>query len=158
DEQYVNVVRDVFGVDFTGDVTVRKTNSGVYSFNAAELAQVNTDTAQAYMTAADQVATKIKPCGATAVNATCMQQYLTDKLPLAWRRPVTQTEISGLMTIFNGGLPDGAGRAVMLTMEAALGHPAFLYRSEVGKFMAGMTGNVALTPHEVASAVSFALT
>jgi hypothetical protein len=62
------------------------------------------------------------------------------------------------MTIFNGGLPDGAGRAVELTMQAALASPPFLYRSEVGTNAATATGNVPLTPQEIASAVSFALT
>jgi hypothetical protein len=158
DEQYVNTIRDVFGVTFMGDVTGGKDMSGVYNFNAAELAQMSTPMAEAYMRAADQVAGAIKPCGTSAVNATCMKDFLTQKLPLAWRRPVTDTELNGLMDIFNLGLPDGTGRAVQITMEAALGSEAFLYRSEVGKFVAGMTGPNALTAHELASAVSFALT
>jgi hypothetical protein len=158
DEQYVNIVRDVFGYTFMGDVTGGKDMSGEYKFNAAELAQVSTASAEAYMRAADQVASNIKPCGASTVNATCMKDYLTQKLPLAWRRPVTSAEIDGLMTIFNGGVQDSTARAVQLTMEAALGSEAFLYRHEVGNYMAGMTGTVTLTGPELAAAVGIALT
>jgi hypothetical protein len=158
DEQYVNVVRDVFGVAFVGDVTTAKSASGEYAFNAADIAMVAPGTAQAYLRAASQVATKVKPCGAAAVDATCMESFLRSKLPAAWRRPATDAEISGLMTIFNGGLVDGAPRAVELAMQAALAAPAFLYRSEIGIDASSATGHVSLTPYELASALSFALT
>jgi hypothetical protein len=42
-------------------------------------------------------------------------------------------------------------------MEAALIHPAFLYRSEIGAGAAAATGKVQLTPYELASALSFAM-
>ncbi len=157
DEQYVNVVRDVFGIAFEGDVTTPKSTSGEYSFNAQEIATVGTGAAQGYLRAADQVASKVKPCGTAVVTASCMEAFLRSKLPLAWRRPVTDAEITGLMAVFDGGLADGTARAVQLMMQAALGSPAFLYRSEVGKNAATTSGNVALTPHELASALSFAL-
>jgi Protein of unknown function (DUF1592)/Protein of unknown function (DUF1588)/Protein of unknown function (DUF1595) len=158
DDQYVNAVRDVFGVTFDGDVTTVKSPSGEYGI--VETAAVSTLTmAQAYMRAADQVSTKVKPCGTAAVTATCMEQFLRSKLPLAWRRPVTDAEIRGLIdTIFTPALVDGAPRAVQLTMEAALASPAFLYRSEIGQGVAAGTAKVTLTPYELASAVSFALT
>src|SRR5262249_39616996 len=135
-----------------------KSTSGEYGFNAQEIATVGSTMAQAYLRAADQIATKIQPCGTAAITATCMESFLRAKLPLAWRRPVTDAEVTGLMGVFNAGLPDGAARAVQLVMEAALGSPAFLYRTEVGTNAAMATGNVALTPHELASAVSFSLT
>ncbi len=158
DEQYVNVVRDVFGVAFVGDVTAPKSASGEYAFNAAEITMVAPGSAQAYLRAASQVATKLKPCGTAAVDAKCMEAFLRSKLPVAWRRPATDAEIAGLITIFNGGLPDGAPRAVELTTQAALASPAFLYRSEIGTDASMAMGNVALTPFEIASALSFALT
>jgi hypothetical protein len=158
DEQYVNVVRDVFGVTFDGDVTTAKSASGEYAWNAADITMVAPGTAQAYLRAASQVATKLKPCGAAAVDAACMESFLRSKLPAAWRRPATDAEIMGLMTIFAGGMPDGAPRAIELTMQAALASPAFLYRSEIGTDAASATGHVSLTPFELASSLSFALT
>jgi hypothetical protein len=99
----------------------------------------------------------LPPCAVGGLNATCVEQFLRAKLPLAWRRPVTDAEIAGLIAIFNSGAMDGATRQVQLTFEAALLHPAFLYRSEIGTGAATSTGKVQLTPFELASAVSFGL-
>jgi hypothetical protein len=136
--------------------------SGSYSFN--ESAQVETTTVQAYQRAADQVAALLlaataamSPCAGGAVNATCFEAYLRKTLPLAWRRPVTDAELAGLMAIFNSAAMDGQARQVQLALEAALLHPAFLYRAEIGANAATATGKVQLTPFELASAVSFAL-
>ncbi|HEX4403782.1 MAG TPA: DUF1592 domain-containing protein, partial [Polyangia bacterium] len=162
DQQYRNVVHDAFGVTFPAavDVTSPPSGSGAYSFN--ENAELETTTVQAYLRAADQVAsllmaTPLAPCAAGAVDATCVEAYLRATLPLAWRRPVTDAEIGGLLSIFNSAATDGQTRQVQLTIEAALLHPAFLYRSEIGTNAATATGKIALTPYELASAVSFAL-
>jgi Protein of unknown function (DUF1592)/Protein of unknown function (DUF1588)/Protein of unknown function (DUF1595) len=160
DDQYRNIVHDVFGVTFPAsvNVTTLPSTSGSYPYN--ENAQVQTTTVQAYRRAADQVAalmTSMPPCATGAVNATCLETYLRSTLPRAWRRPVSDTEIAGLISIFNGGAPDGPSRQIQLTMDAALLHPAFLYRSEIGTNAAAATGKVQLTPYELASAVSFPL-
>ena len=159
DDQYRNIVQDVFGVTFPVSVTITAlpSTSGLYPYN--EGAQVGTTTVQAYQRAADEVATlltTISGCTGT-VNATCMEPFLRKSLPLAWRRPLTDAEIAGLMAIFNSAATDGATRQVQLTMEAALLHPAFLYRSEIGTGAATATSKVQLTPFELASAVSFAV-
>jgi hypothetical protein len=157
DDQYVNVIRDVFGVTVPPEVTGPKSASGEYNINV-ENAQVGTTMVQAYMRAADTIAGMIKPCGNASVTAACMEQYLRTKLPLAWRRPVDDSEMRALIDgVFTPAIGDGADRAVKLTMEAALGAGDFLYRSEVGENAQSATGHVDLTPHELASAVSFAL-
>lgn len=152
--EYTNVVRDVFGVAFVPESP--PVNTGEYTLD--EFAQVGTaDIAKQYSRAAEQVASKLKPCGDAALEAVCVESFLREKLPRAWRRPVTDAEIAGLMSIFTGGLPDGGPRALSLVMQAALGSGAFLYRTEVGADASGPPGSVALTPYELASAVSFAL-
>jgi hypothetical protein len=160
DDEYRNIVHDVFGVTFPTSVNVTEppSTTGSYSYN--ENAQIQATTVQAYQRAADQVAallTSLPPCDAGAVNATCMESFLQGTLPLAWRRPVTDVEIAGLMAIFNSGAPDGQARQIQITIEAALLHPAFLYRSEIGTNAATATGKIQLTPYELASAISFAL-
>jgi hypothetical protein len=160
DNQYRNIMRDAFGVTFPTDMNVTSPpgTSGSYTFN--ESGQVQANTLQAYTRAADEVAkllTSFSTCAADAVDATCMEKFLRDKLPRAWRRPVTDAEISGLIAIFNSGAMDGKPRQIQLTLEAALLHPALLYRSEIGINAATTVGKVALTPYELASAVSFAL-
>lgn len=160
DDQYRNVVRDVFGVTFpaTTNVTVASSNSGSYAYD--EGAALQATTVQEYQRAADTVAslmTSIPPCTTGAVNATCMETYLRNTLPRAWRRPVTDAEIAGLMAIFNLPNVQSPARQVQLTMEAALIHPAFLFRSELGDATATATGKVQLTAYELASALSFAV-
>src|SRR5580658_5405326 len=160
DDQYRNVVHDVFGVAFPANlvITTPASTSGLFSYN--ENAQVEATTVQAYLRAADEVTSLMSsfpPCAAGAANATCIESFLRTSLPMAWRRPVTDDEIAGLLTIFNAASMDGQARQVQLVMEAALIHPAFLYRSEIGTNAATATGKVQLTPFELASAVSFAL-
>jgi len=160
DEQYRNIVKDVFGVTVpdTFAVSTQSSPNGAYPFN--ENAQLVATTLQEYLRAADLVAsllTSMPPCTMGAVNATCMQTFLMNQLPRAWRRPVASDEMTGLISIFNSGAPDGQARQIQLTMEAALIHPAFLYRTELGTNAGTLTsGKVQLTPHELASAVSFA--
>lgn len=154
DQEYVNIARDVFGVDFVPET--RSLNTGDYLVNeSAQVASV--DIAKQYYRAADQVASKLKPCGDAALSASCVESFLRQKLPRAWKRPVTDAEIAGLMMIFNGGLPDGGQRALSLVLQAALGSGAFLYRTEIGQDASGPSGAVPLTPHELANAVSFTL-
>jgi hypothetical protein len=160
DEQYRNIVHDAFGVTFpaTVNITTPPSSSGTYPYN--ENAQVQATTLQAYQRAADQVAallTALPPCAAGAVNAACLEQYLRKALPAAWRRPPTDAELTGLIDVFNSGAMDGQARQVQLTLEAALLHAAFLYRTEIGTNAATATGKIQMTPFEVAAAVSFAL-
>src|SRR5260370_153048 len=137
DDQYRNIIHDVFGVTFTATqiVSVQTNPNGSYPFNeAATLTQQ--EVLQSYLRAADTVASllqSIPPCtSSAAANAMCMEQYLRSTLPRAWRRPLTDAEYAGLMNIFNMASTDGAAMQVQATMEAALIHPAFLYRSELG--------------------------
>ncbi len=154
DKEYANVIKDAFGVDFTPENKANET--GDYPLNeSAQIGSVNV--LKQYYRAADQVAGKLKPCGDAAVAAACVESFLRTKLPRAWKRPVTDAEISGLMKVFNGGLPDGAPRALTLVMEAALGSGAFLYRTEIGADASGTTGSVPMNPYELASALSFAM-
>jgi hypothetical protein len=163
DDQYRNIVHDSFGVTIpaTFVITQPPSDTGSYTYN--EAAQVDQATiVQTYKSAADEVAslltTPLPGCATSTVDATCMQQFLTSQLPLAWRRPVTSDETSGLMTIFNSAAVDGQARQIQLVIEAVLLHPAFLYRSEIGTNAANMaSGKVALTPYELASAVSFGM-
>ena len=82
DDQYRNIIHDVFGVTFpeTQVVSVQTNANGSYPFNeAATLAQQ--EVLQSYLRAADTVASllqSIPPCAsASMVNAMCMEQYLS---------------------------------------------------------------------------------
>lgn len=159
DDQYRNIVRDTFGVTLAPSfiVTAPPSTSGGYPFN--ENAQVDTTTVQAYLRAAEQVAAQlsIAGCPSAGPDATCVEVYLRSSLPRAWRRPVTPDEIASLMTIFKSASADGSARQLQLTIEAALIHPAFLYRAEIGGDASVAKGKVSLTPHELATSLAFAL-
>jgi hypothetical protein len=156
DEQFVNVVRDVFGVEVGPQITNATSSSGSYPFAQPELAQMSTQMLDDYFWASSQVAAKLQPCANDAAPGNCIEQFMRDKLPIAWRRPVTDAEVAGIVSLYMLGLETGPERAMEVAMQAALGHPAFLYRSEIGKNAAANGAPVALTAHELASAVSFA--
>jgi hypothetical protein len=153
DDQYVNAVRDVFGVDLVVSTQPPgRTASPLYNEDVlVDVAKVS-----AYHQASRVVASKLAPCGGTP-DATCMETFVRSKLPLAWRRPVTDNEIAGIMALFNAGLMISTDRALEVAISAMLDSGSFLYRTEIGKDAASSGAkSIALTAHELASAVSFA--
>ena len=44
--------------------------------------------------------------GSNTPDAACMETFLKNKVPLAWRRPVAADEIAGIMALFNARLGD----------------------------------------------------
>jgi hypothetical protein len=161
DQQFINVVRDTFGVTLTGDISTVASANGEY--NVSETTAVaNKQMAQSYMDAASTVIAdkNFKPCGGavTAATEACMATWLKSKLPQAWRRPVTDADITPLMTIFNLGNQESITRAVEMTMQAVVSSPNFLYREELGDQPTMTAGKTTLTAYEVASALAFALT
>ena len=152
DAQWKNVVRDVLGVDIQDDISAPQLNYYTLDENAA----VGAGNLRGYLDAADKVAALLKPCGADIANASCVEAFLRTKLPLAWRRPVTDAEIASLMALFNQGYQSGAAYGVKSVTRAMLLASSFLYRSEIGAD-ASMPGvSITLNPYELASAVSFA--
>jgi hypothetical protein len=80
----------------------------------------------------------------------------------AYRRPLTPAEVDAHLALFNQGQklvgtmdPFAAGVEVVLTLM--LQSPHFLYRTELSG-TAGAGGKVALSDHEIASKLSYALT
>jgi len=63
--------------------------------------------------------------------------------------------VSGLTKIYSNALPDGAARGASLVAQAVLQSGSFLYRTEMGPNASVAMQPVALTPHELASALSF---
>lgn len=158
DDEYRNIVQDVFKVTLPAAMTITElpSTTGLYPYN--ENAQVGATTIQAYQRAADEVAAQLTlPGCAAGVNAACLEPFLRQSLALAWRRPLDDAEVAGLVAIFDAAAGDGPARQLQLVIEAALLHPAFLYRSELGAGAAPPSGKVALTAFELASAVGFAL-
>jgi hypothetical protein len=164
DEQYVNVVRDVFGVtliDADKEITTGKSVTGEYS-NMSEQVGVGTPEAESYERAAAKLAPLIVaklpslvPACAEAIDTTCVESFVRDVVPQAWRRPLTDSEKSGLVQLYTDAAQDGATTAAATMIEATLESASFLYRTEVGIEAADARGAITLSTHETASALSF---
>jgi hypothetical protein len=113
--------------------------------------------AEAAQYVADNFAT-VTNCGATPTDD-CAQQYLKNFAQKAYRRPLTTDEQTRLTTLYTTALKgaDGAtiNEAVQYGVYAILQTPQFQYRTEFGS---DWKVNGALTPHEVASMLSYFLT
>jgi hypothetical protein len=84
----------------------------------------------------------------------CAIEIVTSLAERAFRRPVTDGDLDGLMAFYDAGFNEGGfERGVRNALAAILASPHFLYRAESG----GDTGTVALSDLELASRLSFFL-
>jgi hypothetical protein len=161
DRQYVNVVRDVFGITL-GEEDGKIVSAAVaerYS-NYSESTAIDTQSAPNYQTAALRVADLAQPrlgelVGALAPTPAQMRAFIATRIARAWRRPLTDAEVAGLLQLYTDAQPDGAARGFHLVMQAALQAGSFLYRTELGTGAASARQPVQLTAHELAQALSF---
>jgi len=157
----MNVVRDVFGIALSEeDGRIVSAGAADRYTNYSEGIAIDTQVAPNYQTAALKVADLAEArmmtlLGSPAPTAQQVADFVTTKIARAFRRPLSTDEVTALVRLYASGQPDGPGRGFHLLMEAALQAPSFLYRTELGQGAATATGPVQLTPHELASAVSF---
>ncbi|WP_437319430.1 DUF1592 domain-containing protein [Sorangium sp. So ce385] len=86
----------------------------------------------------------------------CARDFLARFAAQAFRRPIGEAELADLMEVFALGKEESYERGVVLAVEAVLASPSFSYRTELGE--KDSDGVVRLTPHELASELSFFLT
>ncbi len=110
--------------------------------------------------------TTLLPCAtppaAGAAETTCLNTFMTTFMPKMYRRPLTPTETTHLMTLYTTGrstLALGFNDAIGLLIEAALQSPQFLYHWEVDPGAAvGPAGAVVkLGNYELANRLSYFL-
>jgi hypothetical protein len=134
---------------------------------------VATENARQYMTAAEKLAAAAfaggkvtlpcqNPADAAAEN-TCVTQFITDFGARAYRRPVTSAESADLLALFRAAKTLGYDfrESVTHMLEAVLQSPNLLYHWEINdQPLARDPENnalVALTPHQLASRLSYFL-
>lgn len=84
----------------------------------------------------------------------CAAEIVTSLAARAFRRPVNDADLDGLMAFYDAGAAEaGFERGVRDALSAILASPHFLYRAESGS----ESGAVALTDLELASRLSFFL-
>jgi hypothetical protein len=95
---------------------------------------------------------KVVPC--KTKDQACAAQFVESFGKRAFRRPLTAEEKARYLTLFDAAVTGGDfDTGVQLTVRAFLVSPAFLFRSELGRDAGG--GRFVLTPHEIASALSY---
>jgi hypothetical protein len=98
---------------------------------------------------------ELAPCAAGQDPAACARDFAASFATRAWGRPPTDGELARLMVVYDAGREGGdQASGVGLLVEAVLGSPYFLYRTELGAG-AVENGTVRLTPAEIASSLSF---
>lgn len=163
DAQYVNAVRQLFGVLTGPNITEAETGAAEYT-NLSELRIVNEAAVAKYQVAARDVArqavkshyARFMTCGDSEA---CAQQFVRNRVARAFGRRLDEAEVTGYVQLFKKGALQSPQDGVRLMIEATLQSPSFLYRTELGTpTPGGPRGQVALTPHELATAISFSFT
>lgn len=163
DAQYVNAVRQVFGVTTGPEVTEVDAGAADYT-NFSELTAVNDGIVAKYQASARDVARqavkshfdKFMACGTGDI---CAEQFIRNRIARAFGRRLENDEVSGYLDLYRKGSQQSPQDGVRLMIEAALQSPSFIYRTELGQPQAGgPTAQVKLTPHEIATSISMSLT
>jgi hypothetical protein len=91
-------------------------------------------------------------------DAACFEQFVREFGRRAFRRPMTDTEVTRFVTLLAHGQAEGDfWVAVDSAIRAFLQHPSFLYRVELGVPLPDQLDVLALTNHEVATRMSYFL-
>jgi len=163
--QYKRTLRDLIGLsledreaydtlDFPAELRVDgfENNS---AFNTASPVLVESYFRHAVMAADELVGDALDSCG-EAVD--CLDGWLQDFAYLAWRRPLSASDVTALSEIHSGYRQDfDAESAATLTLQYILQAPDFIYFPEFGVTGGVSQGGVPLTDHEVASRLSYFL-
>ncbi len=170
--QYRNAVKDLLGTEAANAVTPPADSSvnGFDSIGAAQLA-LSSQAVEQYETSATTAAElafgdaalrgRLVPCAPDSnADAGCMRTVIDTFGRRAWRRPLTEDELStwvavGLQTsAVYGDFYKGAQFALSGLMQS----PNFLYIVEVGEPDPARPGRVRLTGNELATRLAFFLT
>jgi hypothetical protein len=123
------------------------------------LEQIATEAA-ARVTADPQKLAAMVPCQATGPSdSACLTQFVKAFGRRAWRRALTDAEVSSFVTALQPFAVEGNdfNIAVKLVVQAMLQEPEFLYRIELGAPVDGRAGVYALNADQIATRLSYFL-
>lgn len=153
-EEYLNSLRDIFGIAFADSLlTSIPSDGGTRNFATSSVLRINEDRARGYQMVAEAIADQainqkgfsglVSGCG----NHQCVVQQLGRQL---FRRPLSTAEADNYLDLYSAA--DG-GRTLV---QALLLSPHFMYRSELGELNPD-TGLYDLTDYEIATLLSYTL-
>ena len=159
--QYGNAIRDLFGLSEAPTLTsVSEVPEALFPGGAAKITTPIAYELQtvAHASAQEAVALGVATCGPTEAAETCVEAFIRDRGARAFRRPLTDGEVAGLLGVFATGFDeDGTYEGgIELVIATLLQSPSFLYRRELGNPV-GEDRRYVLDDFEIASALSFFL-
>jgi hypothetical protein len=158
--EYANTAADLLGlpVPAVDSLPVESVVDG-FDNNAASTA-VTSRHLDEYLAMGERLATgalaqsKAKLLTCAAGSAGCDRNFITGFGRRAFRRPLTDAEVTRYLALFDAAVTGGSfDKGMELVMRAMLSSPVFLYRSEVGE--RAPDGSYRLTGYEVATALSY---
>jgi hypothetical protein len=161
--EYDRTIEALFGFPSTWGAAFTPENVLNGFDNQAEVLVVPPLLAEQLRDAAEAIAAQaltepqaLLPCDPSQGDATCRDAFITGFGARVFRRPLTEPEVNRYTALFDlTADEEGFSGAVELVITALLQSPSFLYRHELG--VAQADGSYTLTPHEVASFLSYFL-
>jgi hypothetical protein len=152
--EYANTMKDLLGVDVSTDTVPVEPKVKGFDNNAAAMV-ITSRHMDAFLALAEDATeraittqrSKILACDPS--NAQCSSQFVRDLGLRAFRRPLTDEEVTAFAGAFTANSFDDGMR---ISIAGMLVSPSFLYRSEIGEVKNGVA---TLTPYETASALSY---
>jgi hypothetical protein len=166
--EYNNTVRDLLGTATHPADQFPPDDRGLGFDNIADVLTVSPVHLQLYQSAAEALVNealagaqrpKILTCDLTSAGDTCARTVLRAFGRRAWRRPLTDAEVAGLMSSVvmlartNG---DTWEQGVNMAMQSMLVSPNFLFRVELDPVATSLTPHL-LTSYEIAARLSYFL-
>ncbi|MFZ5889964.1 MAG: DUF1592 domain-containing protein [Myxococcota bacterium] len=165
-DQFNNTVRDLLKASGTpADALAPDERMGPFASNAVApitelLVQQHQEVAASLASAAKARMSELSPCDLTGDSGTtCANQFVKDFGLRAFRRPLSNEEVSDYVGLYSLGKQGtgGAQNGFRLVVEAMLQSPFFLYHHDVGASGTPQAKPVSVTPYELASRLSYFL-
>ncbi|MES1185853.1 MAG: DUF1588 domain-containing protein [Myxococcales bacterium] len=163
--EYDNIVRDLLG-DTSEPARAFPPENEVEGYRTnANANHANPSLVQSYLTAAEAVAanavqsrlTTLAPCADGADPAGCGHAFVQSFAARAFRRPLTDAELTPLTALFDAGNAAGYGKGIELVIQTVLQSPQFLYRVDSLRAPTPESGAIALGGYELAARLAFTL-
>jgi hypothetical protein len=168
--EYNNTVRDLFQVQTRPADALPGEELGTGFGNDADALKVSRILIDGYRSVAADLAKELTADAAATARVTgcdpaaigedaCAEQFVTDFLGRAFRRPATPEDQTAYVGAFNRGREIGGDFAsgVRAIIERALQAPQFLYRVELGETVDSGAGLARPSGYEMASRLSYLL-
>jgi len=154
--EYENSVRDLLGVTSVEGQPVSQ------ALIADTDGPMKPDTWRIYQDVAAKIAAEVMAgpnrsmfISCEPAEAGCLDQTIADFGRKAFRRPLTEAEIARFQALGQTDPPGTPEQVAETTLQAFLVSPTFIMKTEIGETAEG--AGFALTPHEVATRLSFLL-